>query len=212
MNVFRAYLVGFAVVFSCGSLAQTSYSIGYNLGRFSSAQRNFEVLEYEFRQVMPKFSVPSFQYGASIGARMGEDNYFFEVVFANKKSTTGTHRYTGSDGLSYDYKLKTRLRTMNLGMAYGTEVIKLGFSLDVGMFKIFKRNGQSSADLKWENFYDAHSLFTGMTFFVPVQVGALEVRPYYQASFHHEEFRAGSTYFAHRSDNFGVNISIVISD
>jgi hypothetical protein len=212
MNLFRAALAAFALMVICNGFAQGIFSIGYNLGRFTAPQRNFDVLEYEFRNAIPGFKIPQYLYGASLGARIGEDNYFAEVLITNRRNSSKNYQYVGSDGNTYEYEVKMRLRTLNLGMAAGTDVIKFGASLDLGMFKLFKKNGQAGTKPQWENFYDDHSLFMGMTFFMPVQLDMLEVRPYYQVSFVRHEFALGYDRYAHRSGNIGLNISLVIGD
>lgn len=200
------FLLTFLLLSSAGQ-AQFNIAFGYNAGAFTTPQRNFEILEYSYRNVMPGFKVPNFLYGASVGFRLEDDNTLAEFLFTHKKMTTHKYDYVGSDGETYDYKLKMQLRTLNFGFAFGIENLKLGVSMDIGRYRAMRKNGMSSDDPEWEKYYGMNTWFGGFTFFAPIRLGVFELRPYFQMSWFVDKF--GVSEHTHRSDNIGINLSYV---
>ncbi|MBK7130014.1 MAG: hypothetical protein IPM74_17550 [Crocinitomicaceae bacterium] len=200
------FLLSFLLISAAGQ-AQVNIAFGYNAGMFTTPQRNFEILEYSYRNVMPGFKIPNFLRGPSLGFRMEDENVLAEFLFTQKTMSTSKYDYVGSDGETYDYKLKMQLRTINFGFAFGGESMKIGVSMDVGRFRAMKKNGISSDDPAWEKYYGMNTWFGGFTFFAPIRVGVFELRPYFQMSWFVDKF--GVLGHTHRSDNVGINLSYV---
>lgn len=188
-------------------------SLGYNLGRFVTPQRNFEVLAYETNLIQPGLDFNTFLRGASLGIQLhGEERFFLEFLFTNKKNKSSLFEYYNvGRGADYKYQIKSRLRTLNIGMAMGSQFIKCGVSFDAGLFKILNKHVPSDefSSAKWERFYQSNSSFIGFTLFVPIQLVVVEFRPYFQAAFFYDDFLAGRS-ATHKSSNFGINMSILL--
>ncbi|TNE53888.1 MAG: hypothetical protein EP338_10190 [Bacteroidetes bacterium] len=210
-------LIRFTFIFLCCltssmSKAQFKVSVGYNLARFTTPQRNFEILAFETNRIQPGLKIPNMLHGASLGFRFGDEGFLLEFLFTNKKFKSSEFNYFDeSHQEDYRYQIKTRLRTFNAGIAMGGDVVKIGASLDVGGFKIFSKNLPVSEfnQKPWNRFYGSHSFFTGYTIFVPITMEIVEFRIYYQGAFFYDDF-LGFRNYTHKANNFGANLSFLI--
>ena len=117
------------IVFSLKLPAQDGgWVVGYNIGMFTPKQRYFTILEYKTDRDYPEanFNMPNITRGINFGYQLGNENLFAEILLTNKVLRSSLAQANNSQGELHSWKVKLKIRSLNLGAAVGNENLKIG--------------------------------------------------------------------------------------
>lgn len=198
--------------------------IGYNGGGFTTSQRNFEINMWESNnETGEKNNLGNYLGGFHLGYGAGSENFQVDLLWSHKRQMTEEIKFVAENAPAPDtigiQQFKIRLNSINVGFAGGVEAIKLGVSVDFGLFKIFNKSGSESdntlesfKDAEWEKYYDSKSqIFLGTSLYMILRYKLFYVKPYYQFGHWQDAFfyQKSTLQSMHTTNNWGVCVGFM---
>ncbi len=173
---------------------------GYQVGRYAGGVGNLAVYSAELNRnaasVQTAMAWPN-RFGGVIGRMIFQgDTYVVGLGWSNRH-TIREARYTDAQGQQWRTSFRERLNEVSLeiGVPLWGGRARPGVSVDLGLFRVSRRDGQDNDKGKWHTFHDGSdtgllapgqkSPTAAFTFFCDVAPlgkygGGLTLRPYYQ--------------------------------
>lgn len=218
MQLFVKLVFFFCLILISGTAISQTYIVGYNFGSFRS-NPNLDIVTHltnnNDRWPGADIKMRNIYRGLSFGISTDRDNdWCFEALLTKKTVKSNmTEFYDTEDEVTYKMKLKSQHISLNVGAAYGSDVFKVGLSIDGGLRSVKRKKGISEniQDYGWDNYWGKPDFVIGGTIFTCFIINdMLEFRPYWQFAMTKSALYRGFTGFSHPTQNFGIAVHICI--
>lgn len=191
---------------------QTTISLGYGVSQLTTRDFTFDYYDYiNQKNGWTNLNMPNFMHGLNFGAHLQLDIPMWVDIFYTRRFSQSTKSRTVIDGENYIEQWRRRLNTWAIGLSFGEEEFRVGFSVDASRLKFNQKLGIED-NVKFEKAYYLNHFVLGSTLYCIFNFdGALDIKPYFSLNNMTSFLRVKDNInFNHPSSNFGVSISAII--
>lgn len=210
----------------------TFFTVGYQMGAYTSGAGNLAVYSAELNRSAASVQDPMHwqnRFGGVISRLIFQTDDLVVGFGWSNRHTIREARYTDDQGQQWRTSFRERLDELSLELGYPlwSGRLRPGCSMDLGLFRVSRRDGKDDEKGKWHTFHDGSDTgllapgqkkpTAGLTVFCDLALlskyrGGLTVRPYYQLALMQPSLfgiygTRDEQSYQYRINNFGLSAS-----
>jgi len=221
---FNKFALLVALLISSNAFSQNNFYFGYNFSTFTSAQRYFQVIDYQYQKTYgyteKGFGLSPLLHGISYGVHFQLKDAFGMTINRSRKSVQSNVAEFPNDKLS---QYKMNVKTWGVGYTFLEDFPKIGIDFEFGRMVLKKKEYVSTEfkNGKWVDYCPTVQIlgkgptFMGMTIYSMHRLKFLEIRPYFSwmpGVVEYPDYSSGASYYTFRISTVGINIYYVFGE